>query len=268
MAASPGAKPETETEKAEVEPQAAPPDAIRRPETDIQAFSHAEGLTPSSLPLLRKLHLPPRWKTKWHRRKRPENVQQQDETQERVILQQETRSSTSGSIAPYMDNGDDGDEDNLLRDTTWEKVRRFLPDLTGCGCLLSRIAYHHVLMSISAVAIIMLSLLLASCSSHRMRSVYLLELSYNDNLEHKEPAAANPLFYSLVGNISSTGDLAVRIGYFGICIATTSGSDTGSWTCRANATDLVLLVQPSQDPLNLLAIADNFRDKVIVSAMM
>jgi hypothetical protein len=106
-----------------------------------------------------------------------------------------------------------------------------------------------------------------------MRNVYLLELSYhnegwNSSLHNRELEVPNPSFYSVVANISSTGNLAVRVGYFGLCMATNTGGDSVSWTCRGKAKELVTLVEGVQDPLNILAIADNFRDQVIVSVVM
>jgi hypothetical protein len=105
-----------------------------------------------------------------------------------------------------------------------------------------------------------------------MRNIYLLELSYRERLDSnlkKGAAVSNPSFYSLVANISSPADLTIRVGYFGVCIATHEGGNSFlSWNCCAKTADLVRQVDALQDPLNVLAIGDNFRDEVIASVIM
>lgn len=116
------------------------------------------------------------------------------------------------------------------------------------------------------------ALLVAGCSSHRMRRIYLLQLSYdhqvsNSNLE-SGGAVTNPSFYAVVANTSSTASLDVRVGYFGVCMAGVSEGNPSSWTCRPKAKDLAEQVLENQDPLNVLAVADNFRDQIILSVIM
>lgn len=105
-----------------------------------------------------------------------------------------------------------------------------------------------------------------------MRRIYLLQLSYNHQVSNSSqesgPAVTNPSFYTVVANTSSAASLAVRVGYFGVCMASGSEGNPSSWTCTPKAKDLAEQVLENQDPLNVLAVADNFRDQVIVSVIM
>jgi hypothetical protein len=103
-----------------------------------------------------------------------------------------------------------------------------------------------------------------------MRNIYLLELSYDRNSSLTQgPGTSNPLFYSLVANLSSATDLTIRVGYFGVCMATHTEDDSSlSWSCRSKAKDLNGQVTALQDPLNLLAIGDNFQDEIILSVIL
>ncbi|KAL4768477.1 Ca2+ regulator and membrane fusion protein Fig1-domain-containing protein [Aspergillus nidulans var. acristatus] len=148
----------------------------------------------------------------------------------------------------------------------WETVRGFW------SRFFYRFSSHHLLMVFCLVAILFLSLLVAGCSSNRMRAIYLLELSYQH--DHREPSgeyglsALNPPFYAMVSNLSSAGDLTVRVGYFGVCAATISSDNTTDWACRSTAGGLGAQISTIRDPLNILAIADNFRDEIILSVII
>ncbi|KAL2802377.1 Ca2+ regulator and membrane fusion protein Fig1-domain-containing protein [Aspergillus granulosus] len=247
------------------------------PETFAQASS-------PSFPLLRRLRVRSKWKAKWSRRgKQRENDQHQEEHDQEeaeeaedsedseendnesiIVVEQDSRSGSTYSS--YM-------TDNIPHwKAAWNRVRMFLPKIKFRYFLrfIPMIGIHHILMITSAVAITML---FAGCSSHRMRNIYLLEVSYHhgqsdSSLEHGS-AISNPAFYSLVANISSTTDLTVRVGYFGVCMATQEGENTSlSWSCRSKASDLAGQVTSLQDPLNILAIGDNFRDEIIVSVIV
>ncbi|KAL3429989.1 Ca2+ regulator and membrane fusion protein Fig1-domain-containing protein [Aspergillus tetrazonus] len=74
------------------------------------------------------------------------------------------------------------------------------------------------------------ALLVAGCSLHRMCAIYILQLSYQHGHRGASgdygPSALNPSFYAMVSNLSSAGDLTVRVGYFGVCAATKSPDNT------------------------------------------
>ncbi|KAL4878138.1 Ca2+ regulator and membrane fusion protein Fig1-domain-containing protein [Aspergillus karnatakaensis] len=152
-------------------------------------------------------------------------------------------------------------------------------DPTGWGSRLRRrafryipmIGYHHMLMFISMIAITFLSLVLAGCSSQSIPNIYLLELSYvpsPDSNISRGHEVLSPSFYTLVANFSSAGALAARVGYFGICMNPNADGQSTGWLCQSSAGALGAVVDGAGDPLNLLTIADSFRDKVIVSMMM
>ncbi|KAL3428632.1 Ca2+ regulator and membrane fusion protein Fig1-domain-containing protein [Aspergillus tetrazonus] len=115
------------------------------------------------------------------------------------------------------------------------------------------------------------TLLVAGCSSNRMRAIYILQLSYQHGHQGPSsdygPSALNP-FYAMVSNLSSAGDLIVRVGYFGVCAATKSLDNTTDWTCRSKAGDLGAQISTIRDPLNVLVMADNFRDEIILSVII
>lgn len=62
-----------------------------------------------------------------------------------------------------------------------------------------------------------------------------------------------------IANIVGRSILEVRVGYFGLCIA----PDGGEFLCSNNATLLAEQVSIDQDPLNLIWIAETFKDSVV-----
>jgi len=62
-----------------------------------------------------------------------------------------------------------------------------------------------------------------------------------------------------IANIVGQAQLAVRVGYFGICVS----PDGGGWLCSNNATALAEQVSVDQDPLNLIWVASTFKDSII-----
>ncbi|KAL2815124.1 Ca2+ regulator and membrane fusion protein Fig1-domain-containing protein [Aspergillus granulosus] len=153
--------------------------------------------------------------------------------------------------------------------TSWYMVRRWLPFIGGR--MGSQFALNHSLMAIGAVAIVMLSLLIAGCSSYRMRAIYLLSLSYAESsriVPTSTPSGvSNWTFHQLVSNISSAGNLEIRIGYFGFCISTTT-LNFGEWICESKILRLTRQINPMHDPLDLLGIAENYQDEVVLSLII
>ncbi|KAL1303220.1 hypothetical protein AAFC00_006637 [Neodothiora populina] len=123
------------------------------------------------------------------------------------------------------------------------------------------IGYHHVLMILIAIAIILLSLLLAGCSSSSplIPGIFLIDFYYNSYTPTYDPAQVDPGVTAAIANIVGQAHLEVRVGYFGICIA----SDDGNFLCSNNATLLAQQVSIDQDPLNLIWVANTFKDSVV-----
>lgn len=147
------------------------------------------------------------------------------------------------------------------------------------------LGYHHVLMILIAVAIILLcrysrfpsfrlmltalsylALLLAGCSSSSplIPDIFLLSLYYQSYTPVPDTAQVDYNVHSAIENIVGDASLQARVGYFGICI----NPDGGSWLCSNNATALAKEVSIDQDPLNLIWLAAQFKDMIVFPYLM
>ncbi|KAJ5377585.1 uncharacterized protein N7496_004994 [Penicillium cataractarum] len=131
----------------------------------------------------------------------------------------------------------------------------------GIGRFIPMVGYHHVLMILIAVAIILLSLLLAGCSSSspQIPNIFLISMYYEKYKPVLDLAQVDPGVVTAMSNIVQSAELEVRVGYFGICIQ----PDGGSFICNANATALAEIVNVDADPLNLIWVASTFKDAVV-----
>ncbi|RFU26203.1 hypothetical protein B7463_g10137, partial [Scytalidium lignicola] len=123
------------------------------------------------------------------------------------------------------------------------------------------LGYHHVLMILIAIAIILLSLLLAGCSSSSplIPGIFLISLYYQQYTPKPSTVQTDFNVHTAISNIVGGARMAARVGYFGICI----NPDGGSWLCSNNATALANEVSVDQDPLNLLWLASQFKDAIV-----
>ncbi|KAF4979513.1 hypothetical protein FZEAL_4281 [Fusarium zealandicum] len=123
------------------------------------------------------------------------------------------------------------------------------------------LGYHHVLMILIAIAIILLSLLLAGCSSSSplIPDIFLLSIYYQSYTAVPDTAQVDYNLHTAIENIAGDARLQARVGYFGICI----NPDGGSWLCSNNATALAKEVDTDQDPLNLIWLAAQFKDMIV-----
>ncbi|RGP69844.1 factor-induced 1 [Fusarium longipes] len=123
------------------------------------------------------------------------------------------------------------------------------------------LGYHHVLMILIAITIILLSLLLAGCSSSSplIPDIFLLSIYYKSYDAVPDTAQVDYNLHSAIENIAGDASLQARVGYFGICI----NPDGGSWLCSNNATALAKEVDVDQDPLNLIWLAAQFKDMIV-----
>ncbi|GAB1317517.1 Membrane fusion mating protein FIG1 [Madurella fahalii] len=123
------------------------------------------------------------------------------------------------------------------------------------------LGYHHVLMILIAVAIILLSLLLAGCSSSSplIPDIFLLSLYYQRYTAVPDTAQVDYSVNNAIANIVGEARLQARVGFFGICVS----PDGGSWLCSNNATTLANEVSLDQDPLNLIWLASQFKDMIV-----
>ncbi|KAB8293462.1 hypothetical protein EYC80_007772 [Monilinia laxa] len=123
------------------------------------------------------------------------------------------------------------------------------------------LGYHHVLMILIAITIILLSLLLAGCSSSSpmIPDIFLISLYYQSYTPVPSTSQTDYNVHTAISNIVGQAKLAARVGYFGICIS----PDGGAWLCSNNATALANEVSVDQDPLNLIWLASQFKDMIV-----
>ncbi|KAI9797238.1 MAG: hypothetical protein M1835_001594 [Candelina submexicana] len=133
--------------------------------------------------------------------------------------------------------------------------------VVGIQRLIPFLGYHHVLMILIAIAIILLSLLLAGCSSSSplIPNIFLISLYYQHYTPTYDPAQVDPGVSAAIANIVGRAQLEVRVGYFGICV----NPDGGAFLCSNNASSLASQVSVDQDPLNLIWVANTFKDSIV-----
>ena len=74
----------------------------------------------------------------------------------------------------------------------------------------------------------------------------------------------DPGVSTAIANIIGGATMEVRVGFFGICIS----PDNGAFICNANATALAEIVTVDQDPLNVIWLAERFKDTVVFPYLM
>ena len=111
-----------------------------------------------------------------------------------------------------------------------------------------------------------LALLLAGCSSSSplIPSIFLISLYYKSYPPTFDPAQVDPGVTTAIANIVGQAQLEVRVGYFGICI----NPDGGAFLCSNNASSLATQVSVDQDPLNLIWVANTFKDSIVFPYLM
>jgi hypothetical protein len=74
-----------------------------------------------------------------------------------------------------------------------------------------------------------------------------------------DPTQVDPGVTAAIANLVGDANLEVRVGYFGLCV----NPDGGSFLCSNNATLLADQISLDQDPLNLIWVAETFKDSVV-----
>lgn len=77
-------------------------------------------------------------------------------------------------------------------------------------------------------------------------------------------AQANFGVHAALSNIVGRAQMEARVGFFGICV----NPDGGAWLCSNNATVLANQVSMDQDPLNLIWLAEQFKDMIVFPYLM
>ncbi|KAF2684033.1 hypothetical protein K458DRAFT_367439 [Lentithecium fluviatile CBS 122367] len=143
----------------------------------------------------------------------------------------------------------------MVRLWTWDSkgiVWRFLNDF-----------FHHILLSFQVVSIILISILLAGCSSYSaMTNVYILGLSYaNSTLPNPTPSERS--LSETLKEFKGSSQLEVRAGYFGLCVRQRGIL----WLCSSDSSRLIQQIGAENDPLNLIGTISKFRGDVLFSGI-
>lgn len=78
-----------------------------------------------------------------------------------------------------------------------------------------------------------------------------------------DPSQVDPGVTAAIANIVGQARLEVRVGYFGICVNT-----DGAFLCSNNATALAEQLSVDKDPLNLIYVAETFKNAVVFPYLM
>ncbi|KAK0711823.1 Ca2+ regulator and membrane fusion protein Fig1-domain-containing protein [Lasiosphaeris hirsuta] len=121
---------------------------------------------------------------------------------------------------------------------------------------------HRVLMIITIVSTILVSVLLAGCSSPRnMSSIYVLALSYQKAGQTVlRGTLATEISTSISKALESSTGIEVRAGCFSLCVRRDHG---GEWECSRDAQALQTRFLDS-DPLSLVSLASAVRDDIMI----
>lgn len=140
-------------------------------------------------------------------------------------------------------------------------LRHLVPSFCNFG-------HHHALMMVLLISLIFLSLLLAGCSSSStlIPTIFLLSVSYQTSTPTLDPAQVDHSVHTAISNIVCDAQLQVRVGYFGLCV-NPDGSGN-SWLCSNNATTLAYRISVDQDPLNLIWVANRFKETLVISYLL
>ena len=138
--------------------------------------------------------------------------------------------------------------------------------LIGLGIILLCECLSAIVMEKYQPSNICTALLLAGCSSSSplIPDIFLLSLFYEDHVAVPDTAQVDYNVNNAIRNIVGGAQLQARVGYFGICVA----PEGGAWLCSNNATALANQVSVDQDPLNLIWLAEQFKDNIVFPYLM
>lgn len=141
-----------------------------------------------------------------------------------------------------------------------ERYNRFIPLL----------GFHHLLMIINSVSVLIWSIILAGCSTTGLNDVYIVSLSYKQPTVTPEHGLqlnsdTGPLIINQV-NQSNNTIKRVNVGYFAFCVL----PDTETWICDDDLTNVadILRRSSSSDPLNTLWLANSLRQSVFFPGLI
>lgn len=110
-----------------------------------------------------------------------------------------------------------------------------------------------------------------------MSNVYLLSLQYKtpSSPVPTDPALVSTTIAEVIRNVTETSNrttLQVRAGYMGLCLMQSNAAQT----CSSSASKLADIVkqttsssnEATADPLNLIYIANEFKEKIVFDGLM
>jgi hypothetical protein len=97
-----------------------------------------------------------------------------------------------------------------------------------------------------------------------MTGIFLISMYYQKYSPVQVGEQASFDTWQAINNIVGNARLEARVGYFGICI----NPDGGAWLCSNNATSLAQQVSETDDPLNLIWLASQFKDMIVFPYLM
>lgn len=110
-------------------------------------------------------------------------------------------------------------------------------------------------------------LLTTGCTTTSLSDIYIISLSYQlssfsapDTTDNATVSAA----FDITSNASSIQE--VRVGYFGLCVRT----DSGSWICDTSTLNLIRTLDDASqtDPLNLIWAGNQFQTEAVTSIFL
>ncbi|KAH7353489.1 Ca2+ regulator and membrane fusion protein Fig1-domain-containing protein [Plectosphaerella cucumerina] len=132
------------------------------------------------------------------------------------------------------------------------------------------LGYHHVLMILLLFVVVLLSILIAGCTSESLSGIYLIALSYTSEVSELDGsegiAEASSTLSDLAANHTS---LEIRAGYLGMCLLV-----AGLTICSRSQETLEAFVHRTVsgdevgDPLSLIYAAARFRSEVVFVALL
>ncbi|KAF2756301.1 hypothetical protein EJ05DRAFT_96853 [Pseudovirgaria hyperparasitica] len=120
-------------------------------------------------------------------------------------------------------------------------------------------------MFIGTSGIVLLSVLLAGCSSYAtMTAIYPLSISYRNvsGNEAFSPSAQN--LSATLASFKGNAMMEVRIGYFGMC----ARQQNRIWVCGVDGQGIKDQIGAENDPLDLIDTATSFKDDVLFSGLI
>ena len=102
------------------------------------------------------------------------------------------------------------------------------------------------------------------CGSHALYPNFTVRKLTKNLRPVPSTAQANFGVHTAISNIVGRAQMEARVGYFGICV----NPDGGAWLCSNNATVLANQVSMDQDPLNLIWLAEQFKDMIVFPYLM